>query len=349
MSGGITQLVATGAQDTHLVGQPEISFWQSSYKRHTNFSSVIERQTIVNTASAGSISSVRFERKGGLLSYCYLTCTNSSDATKNIAWDEAIDKVELYLGGQLIDTQNYEFSTKIMSDVMASSFSRSVQGSAQGSGYFYPIKFWFCENWQSALPLVALQYHDVEMRIYWSSSSSFPDGTYEMWSRFVYLDTMERQHFSNRTTDYLIQQVQKIPATNSSTADLTFNHPCKFIATNSTIATNTRVLLQLNGTDVGDSIHVIPHYNQASAYWHTQFGHNVDYPSEGFEYVRIMIPFCLDASKLQPTGTVNFSRIDSARLILNKSSGSKFDEQIYAVNYNILRVQNGMAGLLYAN
>jgi len=62
--------------------------------------------------------------------------------------------------------------------------------------------------------------------------------------------------------------------------------------------------------------------------------------------VTLAIPFCLDTSKLQPTGTVNFSRIDSARLVLSKST---FNAPIYAVNYNILRVQNGMGGMLYAN
>ena len=467
MSGGITQLVATGAQDTHLVGQPEISFWQSSYKRHTNFSSVIERQTIVNTPSSNGISSVRFERKGDLLSYCYLTATDVYDQVASVDWSDIIDKVELYIGGQLIDTQTFEFTNKISPDVMASSFSRSVQGSAQDTGYFYPLKFWFSENWQSALPLLALQYHDVEMRIYWGSSASgstgvdtltpynlyintynaalaahiadytnngttYPNATlaandvrdralaiaglnvgenlrsaldpdglmgvtvdadsgligrsgmydnlvatdvgsvyyisaisldfsitqsftagsstvykYEMWSRFVYLDTMERRSLSDRTTDYLIQQVQRIPSPESSRADLTFNHPCKFIATTSTNLDNTvRVLLQLNGTDVGDSIHVSPHYNQVSAFWHTQFGHDETTAEDGFKNVTMMIPFCLDASKLQPTGTVNFSRIDSARLVLNTST---FNAPIYAVNYNILRVQNGMAGLLYAN
>jgi len=467
MSGGITQLVATGAQDTHLVGQPEISFWQSSYKRHTNFSSVIERQTIVNTPSSNGISSVRFERKGDLLSYCYLTATDVYDQVASVDWSDIIDKVELYIGGQLIDTQTFEFTNKISPDVMASSFSRSVQGSAQDTGYFYPLKFWFSENWQSALPLLALQYHDVEMRIYWGSSASGSTGTdtltpynlytstynaaiaahvadytnngttypnatlaandvrdralaiaglnvgenlrsaldpdglmgvtvdadsgligrsgmydnlvatdvgsvyyisaisldfsitqsftagsstvykYEMWSRFVYLDTMERRSLSDRTTDYLIQQVQRIPSPESSRADLTFNHPCKFIATTSTNLNNTvRVLLQLNGTDVGDSIHVSPHYNQVSAFWHTQFGHDETTAEDGFKNVTMMIPFCLDASKLQPTGTVNFSRIDSARLVLNTST---FNAPIYAVNYNILRVQNGMAGLLYAN
>jgi len=347
MSGGITQLVATGAQDTHLVGQPEISFWQSSYKRHTNFSSVIERQTIVNVPSAGGISSVRFERKGDLLSYCYLAATDSSDDPASVNWSQVVDKVELYIGGQLIDTQHYEFSSQIAPQLMSSSFSRSIQGSSQSTGYFYALKFWFCENWQSALPLVALQYHDVELRFYWSSSFGISDKI-EMFSRFVHLDTMERKSFAERTSDYLIQQVQRIPSPGAAKADLTFNHPVKFIATTATnIETqNPRILLQLNGTDVGDSLHSRPHYVQSTAYWHTQFAHDDTTPADGMTNVTLAIPFCLDTSKLQPTGTVNFSRIDSARLVLSKST---FNAPIYAVNYNILRVQNGMGGMLYAN
>ena len=51
MSGGIAQLVAVGAQDVHLVGQPEVSFFRSTYKRHTNFSQTVERQVIQGNVS----------------------------------------------------------------------------------------------------------------------------------------------------------------------------------------------------------------------------------------------------------------------------------------------------------
>ena len=73
MSGGISQLVATGAQDVHLVGDPQVSFFRSNYKRHTNFSAVKARQVIQGTVQAGGMSTVRFEKKGDLLSYTYLT------------------------------------------------------------------------------------------------------------------------------------------------------------------------------------------------------------------------------------------------------------------------------------
>jgi hypothetical protein len=135
MSGGITQLVAVGAQDTHLVGNPEVSFFQSSYKRHSNFSSVIERQVIQNTPANNGLSSIRFERKGDLLSYVYLVNDNSGTSS-NINWSTAIDKVELYIGGQLIDTQHYEYSASIHTDIMANSFSKSIYG--PGPGGFRP-------------------------------------------------------------------------------------------------------------------------------------------------------------------------------------------------------------------
>jgi len=49
---------------------------------------------------------------------------------------------------------------------------------------------------------------------------------------------------------------------------------------------------------------------------------------------------------VQPTGSLNFSRLDSARIV---SETASFKDTIYAVNYNILRIENGMGGLMYSN
>lgn len=358
MSGGITQLVALGAQDSHLVGSPEVSFFQSSYKRHSNFSSVIERQVLQNTPRAGGLSSVRFERKGDLLSYVYLTESTAGTGTARAPyWNTLIDKVELYIGGQLIDTQWMD-SNSIYNDVLASSMSRSTLGPAPGhsndfDAYFYPFRFWFCENWQSALPLIALQYHDVECRIYWKDGGSF-NQTIEVWARYVYLDKDERRMMAERKSEYLIQQLQRIPASGSRTMDLTFNHPVKClvgISPSSFKNLNTEILLQLNGTDVGEKKNIVPHYKQVSSYYHTMHGVSAVNNLNAFDNVAFVVPFCLDASKLQPTGTCNFSRMDSARIQLFglNSTSPVFDGPVYAVNYNILSIQNGMGGLLYAN
>ena len=102
MSGGIAQLVAVGAQDAHLVGQPEVSFFRSNYKRHTNFAQTVERQVIQGNPTANGMSTVRFERKGDMVGYVYIA--NRSGNITN--WDARISKVELLIGGQVIDEQD---------------------------------------------------------------------------------------------------------------------------------------------------------------------------------------------------------------------------------------------------
>ena len=102
MSGGIAQLVAVGAQDVHLVGKPEVSFFRSTYKRHTNFSQTVERQVIQGNVSNNGMSTVRFERKGDMLGYVYLV-HNDGTKTKHYSqadWLTKIAKVELLVGGQ---------------------------------------------------------------------------------------------------------------------------------------------------------------------------------------------------------------------------------------------------------
>jgi hypothetical protein len=102
---------------------------------------------------------------------------------------------------------------------------------------------------------------------------------------------------------------------------------------------NTKLKLQINGTDVGDYKTVIPHFTSAPIYYHTSAGNCT---ADNLT----LIPFCLDTSKLQPTGSLNFSRLDSARIV---SDGAAFAKDVYAVNYNILRIENGMGGLMYSN
>ena len=353
MSGGITQLVAVGAQDAHLVGKPEVSFFQSVYKRHTNFSHVVDRQVIQGNVSNNGMSTVRFERRGDLLSYVYLapSDTNGSAAAVNNDWSQYISKVELLIGGQVIDDQNSVFSQRIAADLLAQTASKSPASKHYKStddgtddNYFYPLRFFFCENWQSAIPLVALQYHDVEIRITWGGSAK--DFTWECFADFIYLDTEERTAVADREHMMLMYQVQKAVASGTRTQELNFNHPVKFLASynsNSTglCATDTKVKLQINGTDVADFKYAVPHFTQTPTFYHTTNATN------GSGTTRFLYPFCLETSKLQPTGSLNFSRLDTARLI---TDGTRtVTDDVYAVNYNILKISNGMGGLMYAN
>ena len=341
MSGGIAQLVAIGAQDAHIVGKPEVSFFRSNYKRHTNFAQTVEKQVIQGNPTANGMSTVRFERKGDLVGYVYITNRVPDKTTSRASWKGQIAKVDLLVGGQVIDTQTSEFSQEIAPVMLAQTYSKSLAAASADDSAFYPLRFSFCENAQSALPLVALQYHDVELRITWGTTSIASD--YEVHTQFIYLDTDERTTLANTPQNMLITQTQKMVKSGSPTQELSFNHPVKFLATYDSTGVGVaggNVKLQINGTDVGDAKHSV-NYTSTALYHHTPFStlnSSVD--------THLLYPFCLDTSKLQPTGSLNFSRIDSARLL---SDAGNFETDIYAVNYNILRIENGMAGLLYSN
>ena len=353
MSGGIAQLVAVGAQDVHLVGQPEVSFFRSTYKRHTNFSQTVERQVIQGNVSNGGMSTVRFERKGDMLNYVYLV-PNTGTATVAVAdWRTVISKVELLIGGQLVDEQDSTYSTLIAPTLSATSSSKSVAGDLYGGSTnerFYPLRFAFCENWQTALPLIALQYHDVELRITWGAAAADSSKKWDIYANYAYLDTQEREVFASQPQNMLITQTQKAISSGSKIQELNFNHPVKYLASADSSALailndNNKLKLQINGTDVSDFKFANPNYTSVPLYYHTSHGNSTPGGVAGglglFTY-----PFCLETGKLQPTGTLNFSRLDSARIVNDNQSVGK---DIYAVNYNVLRIENGMGGLLYSN
>jgi len=355
MSGGIAQLVAVGAQDVHLVGQPEVSFFRSTYKRHTNFSQTVERQVIQGNVSNNGMSTIRFERKGDMLNYVYLV-PNNGTATQSVAdWTTVIKKVELLIGGQLIDEHDSTYSTLIAPTLSATASSKSVGADLYGGATderFYPLRFAFCENWQTALPLISLQYHDVELRITWGAAAADNSFKWDVYANYAYLDSQEREVFASKPQNMLITQVQKAISSGSKMQELNFNHPVKYLASAGTDAVTTnagglailnddnKLKLQINGTDVADFKFANPNFTSVPLFYHTSHANGAP-STKLFTY-----PFCLETGKLQPTGTLNFSRLDSARIVNDTRSVNK---DIYAVNYNILRIENGMGGLLYSN
>ena len=179
MSGGIVQLVATGAQDTWLTGKPEISFFRSNYKRYTHYALSSERQIIQGNPTAGSISTIRFEKKGDLLSYVYFIGKDTNGALiPGIDWSKVVDRIELMIGGQVVDTQDITWMTQVEPVTGAQNYSQRYLnndpvGMTNVINGFLPLKFFFCKDWSVALPLVALQYHDVELRITWNQNLNY--------------------------------------------------------------------------------------------------------------------------------------------------------------------------------
>ena len=416
MSGGIVQLVATGVQDEWLTGKPEISFFRSTYKRYTQYASSVERQTLQGTPSAGGISTIRMEKKGDLVSYMYLTARDANNAlVSNLDWASVIDRVQLYIGGQEIDSQDFQWMSDVEPIVgcqntnqrYLNGFTPTATQATNQVATFFPLKFWFNKDWMVALPVVALAFHDVEIRITWSKnlnqtvatanygaasttggvSGTYAQLSYQLWSNFIYLDTAEREYFAKTDMDVLITQVQRVPIGPQNVQELALAHPIKYLAFQSkqygsagiynaggSAASATYTLRQqINGSDVGEDKH-LAQYMEVTQYYHTQYGYQpLPAGSQCIAPVAI-IPFCLDTTKLQPTGTLNFSRLDTYRLITpvqltngiqafcpsastytNTGNavaglrGSPGINYLYAVNYNILRIQKGMGGLLYAN
>jgi len=187
MSGGIVQLVATGAQDTWLTGKPEVSFYRSSYKRYTHYAMSSERQLIQGSPAAGNISTIRFEKKGDLMNYIYFSAKDTSGALiPGVDWSKVIDKIDLLIGGQVIDTQDINWMTQIEPVTGAQNYSQrylnnDTDGLTNVINGFLPLKFFFCKDWNVSLPLVALQYHDIELRITWSANLGYRVG-YELYT-----------------------------------------------------------------------------------------------------------------------------------------------------------------------
>lgn len=341
MSGGISQLVAVGAQDVHLVGNPEVSLFQSQYKRHTNFAQLTDRQVIQGNPVDNGMSSVRLERKGDLISQIYLTVNRAGSAVEltPAEWKAAVDKVEIMVGGQVIDTHYSEYSLDVHARACNTTFTK-YDWSQLSDTAMYPLRFSFFEYLQSAIPMVALQYHDVELRIYWGNLAG---NTPECYANFIYLDTAEREMFTSRPRDMLITQVTRMPAPGTTRADLNFNHPVKFIASpgaSNWVALGNKLKLQINGVDLADFKFAQPHFTEAPLFYNTSYG-DLTTSSDFF-----MHAWATSLDKLQPSGSLNFSRIDSARLI---SDSANIDSNLYAMNYNVLRIENGLGGLLYSN
>lgn len=347
-SGAITRLVALGAQDVHISGSPQISFFNSTHKRHTNFSIFQEQQIIEGIPRAGNTSTINFKRSGDLLNYCFVTVEENGQSKRISDWSYVIEEVEFYIGDQLIDRQTSEFTEEIATNLLATSFSKSYQASLHGGlgsqSYFYPLRHFFCESWGYSIPLIAIKYSDVRLRIKWSKNLN-SNYRPKFFATYVALDKEERARIAKPDLKtMLIFQVQKNEPSYENTQALVFNHPVKFLASsnarggNNLVSVTNKVSLEVNGIDMTEKQISVPFFTSVPSYYHT------DYSSSNVENT-FFYPFCINANKYQMTGSLNFSRIDSFRIHCT----APLNHPIYAVNYNFIKIKNGIAGLMYAD
>ena len=241
MAGGLMQLVAYGAQDVYLTGNPEVTFFQAKYKRHTNFAMENIEQTVNGTAADSGRVSVTVARNGDLVGdmYVELKVKSSGVTAANAAWvaERAINNVELSIGGQRIDKQYQKwwrlYSELYLDESKKASYGKMTSG-VSGKTVYLPLYFFFNRNPGLYLPLIALQYHEVRMDF--DLSAHFDEwldtSTFKVWANYIYLDTEERRRFAQKGHEYLIEQVQHTGADTVDSAStkqvrLSYNHPVK--------------------------------------------------------------------------------------------------------------------------
>jgi len=253
------QLVAYGAQDVYLTGQPKVTFFQAVYKRHTNFAMENIQQTVNGTTTNSGRVSVTIARNGDLVGNMYVSMlpvtanTTSNNNVFDTCWiaERALADIELTIGGQRID-KHYQTWWRLYAEVFlgesdkygwgkmtsTAANSQAVLGTSINGNQprvYLPLLFFFNRNPGLYLPLIALQYHEVrldfDLTAYYTSYFSTD---FQVWANYVYLDTEERRRFAQKGHEYLIEQVQHTGG-DSTTATydtfqlirLSFNHPVK--------------------------------------------------------------------------------------------------------------------------
>ena len=360
------QLVAMGAQDVYLTGNPQITFFKVVYRRHTNFSKECIKQTCTGSLSdgAGKVTCT-LSRNGDLVQEIYVNGTLAADAATEDNTD-LIKSVEVEIGGQKID-KHYSQWLDIYNELFESDSSHTrralmcVGKAGTGAKVFIPLRFWFNRNPGLALPLIALQYHEVKINMELIKSATTDakfSATPDLLVNYLYLDTDERRRFAQVSHEYLIEQVQHTGVESKGDITMHFNHPVKALFwTASALTTGTEgVKLQLNGHDrfsgqEHDYFHLVQPYECG-------LGHSTTLDTTDRTWGAIvsadaasnvsMYSFCLKPGEHQPSGTCNFSRIDNAKLNLGTlASGNNV--WLFAMNYNVLRIMSGMGGLAYSN
>ena len=365
MSAALIDLVSKGAQDVFITGEPQVSFFRQNYKRHTNFSMKPERMDYIGTFGSDNEITVPIRSKGDLLSYVWIEDTLISNVATNTdglfsAGASNPTTFQLWIGGQKVSELDSLFIqgayNPLLRDNSAKASCTVTTNTAKenhGQNHFM-IPFFFGEDWTKALPLVALQYHEVELRIKCRDGYT-PQGTPKIYGNYIYVDTDERKYFTETEHEILFTQTQYQPATSTDTEmDLSyFNHPVKSIHLISGAAAGQKWYdeytfgtssLYINGTALFENSSNVYHHNIVPQMHCTDLPDDVldDLPTYSW-------PFCLSMSKAQPSGTLNFSRIDNAKLLVNNVSGGNNLHRVYAVNFNILRIKNGMAGVAFGN
>jgi len=304
MSGALIQLVSKGVQDIYLTSEEGHSFFRMKFTRHTNFSQAPKLiKSITNTDNSviipvlgDVINGIWFEKVG----------VDAVNMSSNLFYNSTI---ELYIGGQKIDSQHFDYYSDIWHNYMADTWTKTQELSnkvSKSNPAFLPLHFFFCDH-KAFLPLVALQHHQVEIKInfddtYYNDSVlnlTAAQKRINVYGNYIYLDKEERESLVGRSLDFVITQTQKIELPMETVSDnkngggentfdiSSFNHPVKSIffgfgALSDDFANDRFTFLsgdiQINGTPILE--HMSPNYfHTVQNYYKSSYGMN-DFVSE---------------------------------------------------------------------
>ena len=330
-SGALLTLAARGPQDVYLTGNPDTSYFRQIYKRHTNFTFTEVRQVMEGSVAVGSMTEINISRQGDLLSYIYLYA--KGHGAGNLIDD--IDRIVLRIGGQEIVTMS-STDIRLVVDQMSARQSLTSRDSVIDIA---PIPLWFGNNWNSCLPMCALQYHDVKIQVHWAAD---PGVSVECFANMVFLDNQERSMFTQAPElNYIITQHQRSePFQGLNRVTLNFNNNVKalYVYDITTGSFDSNFKLMVNSVQLLEST------------WQRAIHRQCYHQNVGYTTTTAMIPFCLDIGSDQPTGSINFSRLDNVELVLDTAiSMTSGDKRVHAASLNILKIKDGMGGLEFQN
>jgi len=265
-SGALMQVVAHGAQDLYLSANPQVTFFKAAYRRHTNFASESLEQTFNGTSDFGRKVTVELQRAGDLVTKMYVRAELPEVTASTGEWGwvsrvghALLQGIELDVGGVRIDRQYgdwlniwYELARNFAHDrgydemIGNTSALTTLSDTHAAATLWIPLQFACCRNDGLALPVIALQYHEIRINIEFrplsqlvnktanvpaSTFSNVHLGNVSLFVDYIYLDNDERKRFAQASHEYLFEQLQFTGDESVTNANakyrLNLNHPVK--------------------------------------------------------------------------------------------------------------------------
>ena len=401
MGGGLTQLIAIGAPDVFLIGDPQRSLWKRNSVRRTNFAV----ESIENTFDLrfGEPTFINIKRSGDLVKNCVLEITMKRSSTESFyPAEQFIKSVTVVIGGQDIEIiTDFPNWSRVHDELFNDTEMRSANYRMQNfrnddppgaiRTFYVDLPLFFTKYLSTALPMIALQYHDIQLKISFNEPYNIPglDPVYipqvRFYADYVFLDRLEREYFVSTPHEYIIEQLQTVTFTpkiadyvTTAVYDLPFNLPTRYIIwfyksnlhgqyttsniqfeTNEAFAPMFKSVLKCNGLD--------RFTERPGGYFNlVQSTQALGQAASAGLY---MYSFGVQANEQDSAGTLNFSRLDMVSLSITSKAATaasisdildmsttletgltKFNGiTVFARNFNVLRVMDGMGGVLFAN